>query len=44
MPKKPQKPKAKTSWMQHLAAHRKKNPNKSMKVCMKDAAKTYKKH
>lgn len=30
-------------WNEHLAAYRKKNPGKSMRVCMQEAAKTYKK-
>lgn len=32
-----------SAWNQYLAAYRKKHPNKSMKECMKEAAKTYKK-
>ena len=29
-------------WLSFLSAYRKKHPNKSMKQCMKDAAKVYK--
>ena len=33
----------KTKWQEHLAEYRKKNPGKSLKECMKEASKTYKK-
>ena len=32
-----------SAWNKNVAAYKKKHPNKSMKQCMKDAAKTYKK-
>jgi len=34
---------APSAWNKHVAAYRKKHPNKTMKQCLKDAAKTYKK-
>ena len=32
-----------TEWIKHLMAYRKAHPKKSLKECMKEAAKTYKK-
>ena len=32
-----------SAWNKHVAAYRKKHPSKSMKECLKAAAKTYKK-
>ena len=34
-------PRKKTAWQQHLSDYKAKNPDTSLKECMKEAAKTY---